>query len=144
MAPIAFTHRLRVTYAECTIGNHVYYSRYLDYLEEGRGEFFRQLGFSLQQLYDSGTLFPVLEVRVRYKGAARYDDVLRLELCLTEAHRVKITFAYKLWSQNQRLLLEGETIHVCTNREEKPQRLPQDLLTALQPYLHPLPQSGNT
>ena len=31
-----FLHRHRVTYAECTVGNHVYYSRYLDLLESAR------------------------------------------------------------------------------------------------------------
>jgi len=35
------THR--VSYAECTLGNHVYHSRFLDILERARGEFFRSL-----------------------------------------------------------------------------------------------------
>jgi len=53
-----FTHTHRVTYAECTIGNHVYYARYLDLLETARGEFFRALGMTFQQLHDNGTVFP--------------------------------------------------------------------------------------
>ena len=36
-----FRHHHRVTYAECTIGDHVYHSRYLDLLEAARGEFMR-------------------------------------------------------------------------------------------------------
>jgi acyl-CoA thioesterase FadM len=39
-----FCHTHRVTYAECTVGNHVYHSRYLDLLEAARGEFIRSLG----------------------------------------------------------------------------------------------------
>jgi acyl-CoA thioesterase FadM len=29
-----FVHRHRVHYAECTLGNHIYYARYLDLLED--------------------------------------------------------------------------------------------------------------
>ena len=39
-----FRYIRRVTYAECTLGNHIYHARYLDLLEAARGEFFRQLG----------------------------------------------------------------------------------------------------
>jgi acyl-CoA thioesterase FadM len=37
-------HTHRVSYAECTVGNHIYHSRYLDLLEAARGEFIRSLG----------------------------------------------------------------------------------------------------
>lgn len=68
MAFKTFIHPVRVTYAECTVGNHVYYGRYLDYLEEARGEFFRQMGCPLLQWQQAETIFPVIELRLRYKG----------------------------------------------------------------------------
>ena len=40
-----------------------------------------------------GGLFPVIEAKLRYKGAARYDDVLHIELWLTELERVRMNFA---------------------------------------------------
>ena len=40
---VPFRHPHRVSYAECTVGNHVYHSRYLDWLEAARGEFIRSL-----------------------------------------------------------------------------------------------------
>src|SRR5581483_1046504 len=75
-----FRHAHRVTYAECTLGNHVYYSRYLDLLEAARGEFFRQLGATFQQWQEQDAIFPVVECRLRYKSPARYDDVLSIEV----------------------------------------------------------------
>ena len=39
-----FVHRHRVTYSECTVGDHIYHSRYLDLLEAARGEFMRHAG----------------------------------------------------------------------------------------------------
>src|SRR5215469_5100900 len=53
-----FSHMHRVLYAECTLGNHIYYSRYLDLLEAARGEFFRSLGVSFLKWQEQGTIFP--------------------------------------------------------------------------------------
>ena len=75
-----FQHSHRVTYADCTAGNHVYYARYLDFLEAARGEFFRHLGFPLSQLQDQDRIFPVIECHLRYKSPARYDDALTVEI----------------------------------------------------------------
>ena len=134
MSHQTFVHTRRVTYAECTIGNHVYYSRYLDLLEEARGEFFRALGMTFQQLHDSGTLFPVIEARLRYRGAARYDDVLRIEVWLTELERVRMTFACRILNAAGKVLIEANTVHACTGTDEKLKRLPEELLAVLQPY----------
>lgn len=142
--PLTFLHKLRVTYAECTVGNHVYYGRYLDYLEEARGEFFRHLEKPFLSWQEEGTLFPVVEVQMRYKGAARYDDVLGVELWIEEAHRVKLRFGSRILNQANRMLVEGHTIHVCTGLDEKPKRLPEELLQALNPYMKPLANAGSS
>ena len=130
-----FIHAHRVTYAECTIGNHVYYARYLDLLEETRGEFFRAIGIPCQELQQDDTIFPVVEARLRYKGAARYDDVLRIELWVTELERVRLNFAARIFNPEQKLLVEADTLHVCTSLEDKPKRLPEKLVEKLRPYV---------
>jgi acyl-CoA thioester hydrolase len=131
-----FRHVHRVTYAECTAGNHVYYARYLDLLENARGEFFRHLGESLLQLQNQDTLFPVVECHLRYKAPARYDDVLTIELWLTAAGRVRLNFMCRITNQSETLILEGETRHVCTGLNERPKRLPEELVSKFQPFLH--------
>lgn len=130
-----FIHTHRVTYAECTIGNHVYYARYLDLLEGARGEFFRAVGIPFQQLHASGTIFPVIEVRLRYKGAARYDDVLRIEMWLAELERVRLNFACRILNAQEKLIVEGNTLHACTSLDDKPKRLPEEVVARLKPYI---------
>ena len=39
-------------------------------------------------------------------------------------------------NQNRALILEGGTGHVCASLEEKPRRLPENLLAGLKAYLH--------
>ncbi len=137
MATDVFRHPHRVSYAECTMGNHVYYARYLDLLEEARGELFRHLGAPFLQWHNDDTIFPVIESLVRYKAAARYDDVLAVEVWLTEVAGVRLNFAYRITDQCGRLIAEAQTKHVCTSIGEKPKRLPATLSQALQPYLAP-------
>ncbi len=130
-----FRHSYRVTYADCTVGNHVYYSRYLDLLEAARGEFFRHLGAPFRQLQEQEIIFPVVECHLRYKAPARYDDVLGIELWISAAMGIRLNFAYRIVNEADALILEGETCHVCTGMNEKPKRLPEELVKLLAPYV---------
>jgi acyl-CoA thioester hydrolase len=131
---LVFRHPHRVTYSECTIGNHIYYSRYLDILETARGEFFRQLGTTFLKWQEQNVIFPVIECRLRYKAPARYDDLLTIETWLTSLERIRLNFAYQILDECN-LLLEAETFHVCTGFDEKPKKLPDELQSLLTPYL---------
>jgi acyl-CoA thioester hydrolase len=130
-----FRHVHRVTYADCTVGNHIYYSRYLDLLEVARGEFFRHLGQTFLSWQEQGFIFPVVECHLRYKAPARYDDVLTIEVWITTAERIRLDFASRILNKSGALILEAETRHVCTGVDEKPQRLPEGLVKLLQPWV---------
>lgn len=132
---LEFHHSHRVTYAECTAGNHIYYSRYLDILEAARGEFFRHLGAPLLQWQEQGIIFPVIECRLRYKKPARYDDTLTVELWPTAIERVRLNFNHRIVDQTGALIVEAETFHACTGLDEKLSRIPEALTLLLQPFL---------
>ena len=129
-----YTHR--VTYAECTVGNHVYHSRYLDLLEAARGEFIRSLGSTVLRWQENDMIFPVIEARVRYKFPARYDDLLAIEVWVTAVEKVRLNFGHRILNQNGKPILEAETFHVCTGIDEKPKRLAEELAEKLKPYLN--------
>ena len=135
MSARIFRHIHRVVYADCTIGNHIYYSRYLDVLEAARGEFFRQLGVPLLDLQAQDTLFPVVECHLRYKAPARYDDILTIELWTTLVQGARLNFGFRILKDEKILILEGETFHVCTGINEKPKRVPEGLTEKLTSFL---------
>ena len=130
-----FRHTHRVTYAECTIGDHIYHSRYLDLLEAARGEFMRSLGRPVLELQEADFIFPVIEARVSYKFPARYDDLLAIELWVAEMGGVRLTVAFRILNPAGALVAEGVTRHVCATTEGKPKRLPKELIEALRPFL---------
>jgi len=134
---LPFVHHHRVTYAECTVGDHIYHSRYLDLLEAARGEFLRAAQEPLRKWQDRGYAFPVIECRLRFERPARYDDVLALEVRLFGLKGVRMNFAYRIHNQRAERILEGETFHVCADLSEKPKRLRGELLSALQACVQP-------
>jgi acyl-CoA thioester hydrolase len=131
--PFRYLHR--VTYAECTVGDHIYHSRYLDLLEAARGEFMRSSGKTVLEWQAADYIFPVIEARLRYKFPARYDDLLTIEVWPTRVERVRLNFGHLVLNQAGKLILEAETFHCCTSREEKPRRLPEELATPLGPLV---------
>ena len=136
MSTQSYVHHHRVTYAECTVGNHVYYARYLDVLEAARGEFFRFLGQPLLMWQERDTIFPVIECHFRYKAPARYDDVLNIEVTVASLDRVRLSFNYVVCERESgRELVRAMTSHVCTSTQEKPKRIPDDLAACLKPFL---------
>lgn len=130
-----FRHNHRVTYADCTAGNHVYYGRYLTFLEACRGALFHHCGKSFLAWQEQEYIFPVIECHIRYKAPARYDEVLATETWLNQLRGTRLNFGYRIADQKDRLILEAETLHVCAGLNEKPRRLPKELIDQLQPFL---------
>lgn len=130
--PYRYSHR--VTYADCTAGNHVYYARYLNLLEAARNEFLRSVGQPFLDWQNRDTLFPVVECHIRYKAPAHYDDLLTIEVWPSLAERVRLNFAYRISNPTGALLLEAETCHVCATVRERPRRLPEELRARLLPF----------
>ncbi len=70
---------LRVRWMECDAQGIVFNGAYLDYLEVGQSEYFRNLGFSIYKVgqrgfFDTAVVKTVLE----FKAPARIDDMLDL------------------------------------------------------------------
>lgn len=134
MGANSFIHQHRVSYAETAPSDHVYFSRYLEMIEECRGEFFRTIGLSLKDLYDSdGVQFPVRDCHIRYHGSARHDDLIQITATLGVIKRARITLFYEI-HRDRELLISAEIEHACIEKEGKPTRFPADLLERMSPY----------
>lgn len=131
----SFCHTHRVTYAECTVGNHVYYARYLDLLEAARNEFFRAMGHPLLGLQADGTAFVVSECHLHYKAPARYDDLLRVLVWVEELGRARVTLGSRVTRADGHEVLEATTVLACASVKERPKRIPEGLRQALGSYL---------
>ena len=100
----------RVRYAETDQMGVVYHSNYVDYLEIGRTEWLRKLGFTYKEMEEKGIILPVIHLQIDYKKSAKYDDLLTIETKLVNRPVVKIAFDYKIRNESGELLAEASTV----------------------------------
>ena len=125
--------RLRVRYAETDAMGIVYHANYLVWMEIGRTEYLRAVGFTYRELeseYKVNT--PVVEVKCRYIASARYDDEIVIRARVNQANKRLIKFGYEIIrAEDERKLAEGESIHLVVDGEGKMISLPDRMVAAL-------------
>ena len=123
--------KVRVYYEDTDFGGVVYYAKYLRYMEQGRAEFFREKGVNLAECQDDGFVFAVLDVHIKYKASATYDDLLDVETFLSDVRNASMTFDTKIYNQDGNLLITSETKVACMNGRGRATRIPAEILKKL-------------
>ncbi len=127
--------KFHVRYAETDAMGIVHHSSYIVWFEEGRSEFMRQIGLPYSKVEDMGFYFSVLEVNARYISPAVYDDIVVVRTRLVEVKSRKLAIRYEvLRDADGKLLAEGNSLHICLNREFKIARMPQELFDLLKKH----------
>ena len=105
----------------------VYHANYLVWFELGRVELMRQQGLTYKRMeQEEQAGMAVVEVTVRYKAPARYDDELLIQTRLTLVRGSLVRFGYRVVRlEDNMLLCEGETVHVVVGRDMKRLRMPE-------------------
>ncbi|MDP1652799.1 MAG: tol-pal system-associated acyl-CoA thioesterase [Rhodocyclaceae bacterium] len=99
------TFAVRVYYEDTDAGGVVYYANYLKYLERGRTEFLRALGFEQRQLAAAtGLAFAVRSLSAEYLKPAVLDDELAVVTQVEELGRAQVTFAQSILRADEPLL----------------------------------------
>lgn len=106
---------IRVRYGETDQMGIVYYGNYAQYLEQGRTEWLRELGFSYKWMEANNVQLPVVHFSIDYKKPAYYDDVLTIKTSLKEMPGVKIEFYYEVYNEQNVLLATANTVLVFIN-----------------------------
>ncbi len=121
-----FETTVRVRYAETDQMGYVYYGNFFVWLEVGRVELLRQLGFAYKEMEQHDDSYIVVaEASCRYLRPALYDDLLRIRTRITAARRRTLRFAYEIRNHSTgALLATGETTHVICDHNGRPKTLP--------------------
>ncbi len=127
--------KVRVIYADTDAMGIVYHTNYIRWFEMGRNEFMRQLGIAYSQLEGLGLNLPLTKVSCHFHAPASYDQLIVIETKFDYIKRASIRFNSKIWDEKQtKLLVEGYTIHACTNNEGKIRRIPKMLIELIDKY----------
>jgi acyl-CoA thioester hydrolase len=110
----------------------VYHGRHVVWLDIARTEHLRQAGFSYRELEEQGVRLVVTDLKIRYRQAARYDDLVRIRCRVKEVASRRVIFGYSLEEATSgTLIADAETTLLCLDPERRLSRLPEAVIRAL-------------
>ncbi len=130
---------LRVRYAETDQMGIAHHAHYVVWLEDARTAHFRNSGISYRELEAKGLLLVVVEVQVRYRVPARYDELLRIDCWVRESNRRRVIFGYAIRRpSDDTLLATAQTSLIALDSNRVLGSLPQHVLDHLAPVADPV------
>jgi acyl-CoA thioester hydrolase len=121
---------LRVYYEDTDFSGRVYHASYLRFMERGRTEWLRALGFEHGTLAgEQGLVFAVRRLEIDYLAPAIIDDLLNVETRVGELRGAAIDFLQSV--SRGRETLAAATVRVVALRNGRPIRIPSTLKAAL-------------
>lgn len=112
---------LKVKYAEIDRMSIAHHSNYPIWFEEGRTDYFKELGVSYSEIENNGILLPLTDLVCKYKNPARYEDIITIKTKIIKITCARVIFSYNMFNtQNSLVLAEGETRHAWTDKDLKP------------------------
>jgi len=125
-------HQVRIIFGDTDQMGVVYYANYLRFFEASRAAYWRGLGRTHKDIDDWGVALPVVEAHCRYRKPAFYEDLLDVQVEITEVRGASLRFEY-LVCRDGELLAEGFTRHAVIDRNGRPRALPDALRSAIVP-----------
>jgi acyl-CoA thioester hydrolase len=124
---------IRVIYADTDAMGIVYHTNYIKWFEIGRTELLRSIGIVYAEVESQGYNMPLTEAYCHYLLPAKYDQIIILETEMEYLKRASMKFNYILWDEGkEKVLVEGYTVHACTNNLGKIIRFPSFIVKRIE------------
>lgn len=111
------TKLIEVRYAETDQMGVVYHANYLVWLEMGRTQLIKDLGFDYAGLEEKGFLSPVLDVSIQYKQSVRYGETVTVSTWIDSYSRLKTIYGYEVVKEDGTVAATAKTIHTLVAKE---------------------------
>ncbi|KAB2329744.1 acyl-CoA thioesterase [Cytobacillus depressus] len=111
------TKEIEVRYAETDQMGVVYHANYLVWMEVGRTQLIKDLGFNYAEMEKDGIISPVLDIQVSYKKPLRYGEKAIVKTWIEEYDGLRICYGYDIYTEEGELAVSGLSKHVCVKKE---------------------------
>ena len=129
---ISFEHKLRVEYHHTDQMGIVHHSNYIKFFEAARTEWLRVAGMTYAEMERRGVMMPIVDVHVKYRQPAYYDEVLSVRVFVDELPMARMTFRYEIRGEDGRDVASGTTtLGFIDSVTRRPQRAPEWLMEVL-------------
>ena len=126
--------RFRVYYEDTDAGGVVFYANYLKFIERGRTEYLRELGFEQSiQTKEKNLVFVVKSLSADYLSPAFLDDMIEVQTSIKLINNASLIFAQKILNLEKNTVLFNAEVKVVSvlKNNLKPCAFPQEILEKL-------------
>lgn len=120
------TTEIRVRYSETDAMGFLHHGNYPSYFEEARTDLFRVNGGDYRAMEEGGFFFVVVDISIRYRKPAQYDDVLTVTVVLDAATPARLKHSYQIM-RGETLIAEGTTQLAMVNRDGRVIKITSDV-----------------
>jgi acyl-CoA thioester hydrolase len=127
-------HRFRVYYEDTDAGGVVFYANYLKFIERGRTEYLRDLGFDQGSLAkEKNIVFVVKSLSADYLLPAYLDDIIEVQTIIKSNKNASLVFTQKILSLEKNTVLFNAEVKVVSvlKNNLKPCAVPQEIMEKL-------------
>jgi len=146
-----FTTQKQVRFHHCDPAGIVFYPQYFVLLHEVQEDFLAHIGFPEHALIAGGKGVPIVDLRTEFLGMCRNGDQLVMTLELTRIGNSSLGMHYEIHghppapdefgNEAGAIKLRAHGVVVYSEVPHgKPVRIPDDMRSALLPYLQTLPE----
>ncbi|PWW25774.1 acyl-CoA thioester hydrolase [Cytobacillus oceanisediminis] len=111
------TKEVEVRYAETDQMGVVYHANYLIWMELGRTQIIKDLGFSYAEMEQDGIISPVLDIQASYKKPLRYGQIATIKTWIEEYDGFRVSYGYEIFNDGGELAVTGSSKHVCVKKD---------------------------
>lgn len=137
-----FTVQKQVRFHHCDPAGIVFYPQFFYLLHEVQEDFLAHIGFPEHVLIAGGTGVPIVDLKTEFLGMCRNGDALTMTLELTRIGNSSMGMQYEIHgtpsasdpTKTIRLRAHGVVVYSQVPNG-KPVRIPDDMRSALMPYL---------
>lgn len=108
---------IEVRYAETDQMGVVYHANYVIWLEIGRTQLIKDLGFSYAGLEKDGYLSPVTNVNINYKSSVRYGETVVVRTWIESHGKLRTTYGYEIVHEDGSVASSATSEHVVVNKD---------------------------
>lgn len=124
--------RMRVRFAETDLMGIVHHGSYALYLEQARVEWLRRRGVAYSEWAGRGMHLAVVELHVRFRAPARFDDELDVETTLGHVGAASMRFDYRVTRvPDGHVLADAHTLLACVDDQGALRRVQAEWLEVL-------------
>jgi acyl-CoA thioester hydrolase len=121
-----------VRFAETDLMGIVHHASYLAYMEVARIEWLRRRGVTYAVWAEQGIHLPVVDLAIKYRAPARFDDEIDVETTLGEMGAATLRFDYRIVRiADGTLCADGTTRLACIDGRHSLKRLSEEMIQAL-------------